>query len=399
MPQDLVTTMLPILGRSVEPRFNVFDVMHHGTHEKQISNVFGWLLDTEGTHGLKERFVKIFVDAVAGTPPFHGGLPRDSYWVRQEVNTALPGEPADIADLVLASDETTIVIENYFTSDGHQHSYEGYLAFAKREQKRGVVVLLCRDVDRSRLVKRWDEAHVVTYRALIEAIWKDVAGDAAYQAAHPEAFAFIGHMYQKFVKGSGLMDDHDVLGFVTAFCAAGEAERYSRRDQGRQAELFADELASQVRERYGEGRELLQRLKNRLRAFAAGSLRDQLTGTLGAGAIRDVDAGYQGIYQWSINMDVVDALGLAEGADREQATRVQLKFGPSAWFALEKDPAWERVAREAEPDYDHLYLTLFRETTIAIRRSAVTLRDVLDGLQSDDRTLHDEIIALLPVTA
>lgn len=37
---DLVTALLPVLHRSLDARFNVFDVMHHGTHEKQISNVF-----------------------------------------------------------------------------------------------------------------------------------------------------------------------------------------------------------------------------------------------------------------------------------------------------------------------------------------------------------------------
>lgn len=33
--QDLVSRLLPVLGRSLEAGFNVFDVMHHGLHEKQ----------------------------------------------------------------------------------------------------------------------------------------------------------------------------------------------------------------------------------------------------------------------------------------------------------------------------------------------------------------------------
>jgi len=52
MGEDLVTQLLPTLARSLDASFNVFDVMHHGTHEKQVSNVFRWLLDAEGTHGL-----------------------------------------------------------------------------------------------------------------------------------------------------------------------------------------------------------------------------------------------------------------------------------------------------------------------------------------------------------
>ena len=47
MNQDLVTTLLPIVGRSLELGFNVFEVMHHGLHEKQLSNVFRWLLDAQ----------------------------------------------------------------------------------------------------------------------------------------------------------------------------------------------------------------------------------------------------------------------------------------------------------------------------------------------------------------
>ncbi len=53
-----------MLSRSLEARFNVFDVMHHGTHEKQISNVFGWLLDTEGSHQLGDTFLRIFIDEI-----------------------------------------------------------------------------------------------------------------------------------------------------------------------------------------------------------------------------------------------------------------------------------------------------------------------------------------------
>ena len=55
---DLATALLPVLHRSLESRYNVFDVMHHGTHEKQISNVFRWLLETEGNHHLGDMFLR-----------------------------------------------------------------------------------------------------------------------------------------------------------------------------------------------------------------------------------------------------------------------------------------------------------------------------------------------------
>ncbi|HVH94574.1 MAG TPA: PD-(D/E)XK nuclease family protein, partial [Nocardioidaceae bacterium] len=45
-----------------------------GTHEKQISNVFGWLLDTEGTHHLGDTFLRLFIEEVnrglVGREPF-----------------------------------------------------------------------------------------------------------------------------------------------------------------------------------------------------------------------------------------------------------------------------------------------------------------------------------------
>ena len=62
MTDDLVTGLLPGLGESSKAGFNVFDVMRHGTHEKQISNAFGWLLDAEGTHNLGDLFQRVFVE-------------------------------------------------------------------------------------------------------------------------------------------------------------------------------------------------------------------------------------------------------------------------------------------------------------------------------------------------
>jgi hypothetical protein len=166
LTDDLVTELLPILGRSLERGFNVFDVMHHGTHEKQISNVFGWLLDVGGTHNLQDRFLKIFIDEVnalsSGSP-----LPYEKYRVRQEVNTGSVADEVDIADLVLEGVSAMIVVENYFTSDGHGHSYEGYLDFSRRQGKQGAVVLLCREEDRTRQSHGWENAVVLTYNRLI----------------------------------------------------------------------------------------------------------------------------------------------------------------------------------------------------------------------------------------
>lgn len=246
MTDDLATALLPVLGRSLDARFNVFDVMHHGTHEKQISNVFGWLLDTGGTHRLKDRFLWIFIDEVnrglSGGAPF----PATPYLVRQEVNTSDIGEAGDIADLVLSNDDAVIVVENYFTSDGHGHSYDRYSRFSDRDGQRVAVVLLCADQDSSRLTGGWENASVVTYGALLERLRDEITRDRRYQQEHPEPYAFIEQMHRKFVKGRGGVEDDQVLEFVTAMCRTGAAERYGEKNQDSAAERFANEVAKQA---------------------------------------------------------------------------------------------------------------------------------------------------------
>ena len=101
MRKDLVTGILPVLGRASDLGFNVFDVMHHGLHEKQISNVFRWLLDSQGSHRLGDAFTRIFMDEVNRAKPDDEPFPCDGYSVWQEVNTSNPQDPGDIADLVL----------------------------------------------------------------------------------------------------------------------------------------------------------------------------------------------------------------------------------------------------------------------------------------------------------
>ncbi|MGO2186450.1 MAG: PD-(D/E)XK nuclease family protein, partial [Brevibacterium aurantiacum] len=40
--------------------------MHQGTHEKQLSNIFAWLLTVDGTHGLEDKFQQTFITRVNG---------------------------------------------------------------------------------------------------------------------------------------------------------------------------------------------------------------------------------------------------------------------------------------------------------------------------------------------
>jgi hypothetical protein len=120
-------------------------------------------------------------------------------------------------------------------------------------------------------------------------------------------------------------------------------------------------------------------------ASARSATQAQLNESLGADFVRGVNIRYQGIHQWTINLQVDD-----EGAPIGEE-RLQIKFGPSAWMANEENTAWRHTVDSATADYSHLFLTRarFRE----VRQSAVTIQEVLDGISADDRRLHDEIVA------
>src|SRR5690625_3189054 len=125
----MVTALVPSLSRSLAEQFNVFRVMHHGTHEKQLSNVFAWLLNSQGTHGLGDTFQQIFVEQVNQGLADGERLPTRGYEVVQEVDTSGSEDlEGDIADIVLISERASIVVEHYERSDGHGHGYERYLA-------------------------------------------------------------------------------------------------------------------------------------------------------------------------------------------------------------------------------------------------------------------------------
>lgn len=323
MTDDLVTQLLPALARSDNKGFNVFDVMHHGLHEKQISNVFAWLLDTEGNHNLGERFQRIFIEEVNEGLGSSQRMPGGPYLVRQEVNTSEVDGKRDIADLVLESDTAGLVIENYFVSDGHEHSYDGYLNLAKRGRTHGAVVLLCRDKDSSLQTGGWEKASVVTYARLIERLHIEVERDTGYRRTHPEASAFITQMHRKFVKGRGPMQDQEVLDFVTAMCVTGEAGRYQEQPQNAAAERFARSVAEEAAERFIAGRDILQRIKTRLRSFCTEIVMPELNATVEGITVSEVQARYRGIYEWTVNFELADQEKLPEAG-------LQLKFGPSA---------------------------------------------------------------------
>src|SRR3954447_6045775 len=259
MTGDLVARLTPMLAVQREERFNVFDVMRHGAHEKQLSNVFAWLLDNRASHNLRTRFQDIFVAAVNASLQEGDKIAPATFSVRQERNTSEEGQPMDIADLVLENASTAIVIENYFISDGHGHSYEGYRAFGARGRRRSIVVMLCEVEDRSALTAGWQDAPVVTYASLLTQLAVEVRKDPVYRRSYPEQCTFIDHMERRFAKGRQMNDEH-IIELIEVLCASGEAGRYGHRPIEDAAIAFGDQLAEEARHQFRESRNLLARV-------------------------------------------------------------------------------------------------------------------------------------------
>lgn len=187
-----VTALVPALSRSLADQFNVFRVMHHGMHEKQLSNVFAWLLATEATHDLGDAFQRILLARVNRGLPADMGPSSAGYRVVQEVDTRGGQEVADgavgmdIADIVLSRHDAAVVIENYGTSDGHGHDYQRYLAHGAAVGRAAAIVLLCHRRERHLQRNGWENAVVVTYGEVLADLQAHIARDSAWRKKHPE---------------------------------------------------------------------------------------------------------------------------------------------------------------------------------------------------------------------
>jgi PD-(D/E)XK nuclease superfamily len=386
--EQLVTRLLPVLAKKPQEEFNVFDVMRYGGHERQLSDVFAWLLDAGGTHKLGDVFLRVFIDEVnRGIPGEEPSVAHGAYGVRQEVNTAEAGDGGDIADLILEDEETVLVVENYYTSSGHGHSYDGYLSFGEREGKRCVVVLLCATRNSAEQSEGWDKASVVTYSRLVQRLMDHVASDDRYKRDCAAQYSFIDQMHKRFVKERKMNDDA-LIDFIDAMCRTGEAGRYGWRPIEPAAVQFADELRQQAKAQFGESRELLQRAKAALKNYASEFLKGQVNEELGHEYITGVRARFQGSYEWTVNFFT---------AGKSEAV-LQLKFGPSAWYANEEkrgdwgSDTWEEIVPVGQADYSQLFITRNRK---AIRQSVVGLREVIEGLSPDDFRLRDEVVRFI----
>lgn len=382
-----VSPFLPVLAGVAERGFNIFDVMHHGRHEKQISNVFAWLLDADGTHGLGKKFQAIFIDRINKRLPSEVTIGVDGYSVRQEVNTAPEGAVADIADLVLEDDDTIIVVENYHVSDGHGHSYHGYRDFGVRQGKRTEVVMLCQTVQNAYLTEGWEAAAVVQYTDLLDPLIDLIERDKPHRTTFPDQVLFLRHMRQAFTTGER-MNTADRIGFMVAMCSAGKGETYRASNRDDAIRAFADQLRERTIEQFHGSIDLLREVKAALRAHVDNVVVPQVHAAGVPERITVVSASYQGIFQWSINF------WLAEETEEEGEASVQLLFGPSAWFAKERDSWWRRTVPAEEADYSRVFVGARRQLFL----TDVSIAEVIDGLDTTDRRLGDAIVAALRTT-
>lgn len=339
---QLVTALVPSLSRSLAERFNVFRIMHHGTHEKQLSNVFAWLLREEGTHGLGDAFQRIFVERVNRHLPAGSQLPTAGYRVLQEVDTS--GHDAlgrDIADIVLTGTEASIVVENFESSDGHGHDYHRYLAYGAAGGRQSAVVLLCARHEPHRQTNGWEQAVVVTYAELLEDLQAHIGGVATWRQAHPQQYFFINQLVEHFVEGSGAVNIEDRIAFLTTMCETGESARYGHRPQEVAAQEFAELVAQHARRQFEEGRQTLAQVKKSLKRFAQQTLVGQVNDALLSGQIDSVEARFVGQWEWCVTLRRADS----------QPT-VYLEFGPTA--VVENARAPEPLV---DPDYSKVFVT------------------------------------------
>ena len=184
------------------------------------------------------------------------------------------------------------------------------------------------------------------------------------------------------------MQDREVLDYLAVMCSTGEASRYQAANHEMARLKFGEDVAQQAEERFEEGRELLQRVKDRLRSHCDRVLRQQLDEKLGRDFVSGINARAAGIYRWNINLDLV----AGSDSDAADPRPLQIKFGPSAWYANEADRYdWKSRVPTESADYTHLFLTArWRDIT----QSSVTMGEVLEGLAPDDYRLRDEFLQL-----
>ncbi|WP_253206299.1 PD-(D/E)XK nuclease family protein [Curtobacterium aetherium] len=376
----LVTGLVPTMSRSLAEQFNVFRVMHHGTHEKQLSNVFAWLLRVDATHHLGDLFQRILLLRVNKARPSGDQLPLSGFRVLQEVDTTITAEPGkDIADIVLLRDDTAVMIENFETSDGHGHDYESYRTYGSANERQSVVVMLCVRRERQKLSMGWENAVVVAYSEVLDDLRTHLDTDRGWREENPRQNVFINELVDQFVEGPQAMTVQDQLEFIKTMCETGESARYGRRNREAVAAEFAGQVAQHAQRQFEDSRKTLGLIKQSLRRYAEPTLRVLVNEATG-GVVQSVSANFQGRWEWSTTLVTGDG-----------EPNIFLAFGPTA--ATENERAPEPVS---DPDYSRVFVA--RQAGAGIDRivqTDVSLGEVIAGIDPDDDRLGLTVVALL----
>ena len=395
--QMLATKLIPIFADVRPPEFNTIAVLRHGTHEKNLSNLFAWLLDPGGSHRLGNQFAGIFIKHVNARDLFGRTISEYGPWlVEQEVNVSEPLDSKDIADISLSTGTTAVVIENYHVSDGHGHSYDKYFKHGQRLigedpnlvpacSSNSFVVLLCQYVDKERQdASGWKDASVVTYAALITDLIALIESEPEYRLQNENAYGFLKQVESYFIRGEGMPRAKDLTDFVAALCDANESVELVSTD----SEAFADRMRDEAALHFDESRRFLNENKSQLRDYARRILTPQLLNHL---KVRDaqVSIGMSGVYQWTVNIDM--SLGTASVQAEDETSRLQLKFGPSAHFAITHDPEWKGGwATDISPDYSKVFVTWDR----TIYQTDVSMTEIGRILTEQDPVLAHQVLEI-----
>lgn len=377
----LTTALVPLLSKSLEAQFNVFRVMRHGTHEKQYSNVFAWLLDTEETHQLGDTFQRIFLGLV--NEKISGNFPESGYRVAQEIDTSADPKHQDIADILLQHPSFSVVVENYHTSDGHGHGFERYQAFGKRGGRTTTVVLLCHRYEAHLQKDGWEQAVVVTYEELLLALDEATTRMTSWRNKHPRQHTFIQELIDHVVEGPEVVSDTEQITFLRAMCDSGEYLRYSQVDG---AATFATDIAKYAAHQFSENNELLNRIRRKLATYASGRLVDSINTHIGEPLIGSVRRNYVGKYKSFVE--------LQEAGVPNPRMVVGFVFGPTA--AMYND---QLLTPLANPDFTKVFIRMKGGHYVEqdeLHQTDVSLQEVIAGLRQDDTRLLEAALAVIP---
>lgn len=377
----LVTSLVPSLSRSLAEQFNVFRVMRHGTHEKQLSNVFAWLLDNRGTHELGDVFQRLFMARANAALGVGARFPISGYRVTQEVDTSGDASTGkDIADILLSTASSSVVIENFGTSNGHGHNYYGYLSHGALGGRNSAVVLLCIRHEPELQTDGWEQAIVLTYADLLDDLRVYVDKDKKWQRAHPQQNFFIAELVEHFVEGPKAVNTDDRIAFISTMCKTGESVRYSYRPQESAAQEFAELVAQHAKQQFEDGRRLLSDIKTALRRYAKHSLLAQINGNVQQDILHSAQARFVGKWEWYVRL-----------LRDEETQFAGLVFGPTA--AVYNDTVQQPVE---DPDFSRIFVLVKPERKGADDRlfqTDVSLNEVLSGIDPDDTRLADSVLA------